>query len=97
MAESVNVIQLTAEGVTQGFIAKGDIRHDVMVRSCKEQFKPSQYEDEVLNLDKATVVQGHLRWVPATDEYGDPCGSRLITARSAGHGAFFGTQLVLLG
>lgn len=84
MAESVKVIQLSAEGVTQGFIAKGDVKPDVMVRSCKEHFMPSQYEDEVLNLDKAKVVQGH-------------CGSRLISARSAGHGAFFGTQLVLLG
>lgn len=96
MAESVKVIQLSAEGITQGFIAKGDVQPDVMVRSCKEHYMPSQYEDEVLNLDKAKVVQGHFRWVPATDEYGDPCGSKLITARSAGHGAFFGTQLVLL-
>lgn len=97
MAESVKVIQLSAEGVTQAFIAKGDIEHHVMVQACKEQFMPSQFENEVLNLDKAEVVQGHFRWVPATDEYGDPCGSRLISARAAGHGAFFGTQLVLLG
>ena len=95
MAEQVNVIQLSAEGVTQAFIAKGEIPPDVMLTACQEQFKPSQYEDAAINLDKAKIVQGHYRWIPARDEYGEFCGSRLISTERAGRGSFFGTELVV--
>jgi len=96
MTNQVKVIQLSAEGVTQAFIAKGGIPPEVMVQACQEQFKPSQYEDDAINLDKVKVVQGNYRWIPARDEYGEPCGSRLIPAETASKGSFFGTELVLL-
>lgn len=96
MANQVKVIQLSAEGVTQAFIAKGEIPSDVMLTACQEQFKPSEYEDAAINFDKAKIVQGHYRWIPARDEYGEPCGSRLVPSETAGKGSFFGTELVLL-
>jgi len=95
MGEQIKVIQLSAEGITQAFIAKGDIPSDVMTLACQNQFKPSQYEDAVINLNNAKIIQGFYRWVPATDEYGEPCGSRLIAAEKAGKGSFFATELVL--
>ena len=95
MADQVKVIQLSAEGVTQAFIAKGNIPSDVMLLACQEQFMPSQYEDAAIDLDKAKIVKGHYRWIPARDEYGDPCGSRLIPTETVGKGSFFGTELVI--
>lgn len=94
--QKVKVTQLCAEGVTQAFIAKGDISNEVMQKACQEQFVPSQYEDTPIDLSRAKIIKGLYRWVPARDEYGEFCGSQLIKAEKGGKGSFFATELVLI-
>lgn len=95
MTDPIKVIQLSAEGVTQSFIAKGSVAPEVMRKACQEQFIPSEYEDSGINVDNSKVVQGNYRWIPAKSEDGEFCGSRLISTDAAGQGSFFGTELIL--
>jgi len=95
MGRQVKVTQLSSEGVTQAFIAKGDVEPDAMMKACHEQFIPSQYEDTPINLCNSKIHKGQYRWVPARDEHGEYCGSRLIPTKKAGKGSFFGTQLIV--
>ena len=95
MSRQVKVTQLSAEGVTHAFIAKGDVTPDAMKKACQEQFIPSQYEDAAIDLSGAKINKGQYRWVPARDEYGEFCGSRLVPTEKVGKGSFFGTELIV--
>jgi hypothetical protein len=91
----IELIQICAEGTVQSFLAKGDHSEEVMKEAAHEQFVPSQYEDHPIDLSRAKVVQGRYRWVPYNDEFGDPCGSKLIEAKEGGRGSFFATELIV--
>lgn len=93
--ETVEVIPLYESGLTLSFMAKGNIDTDVMKRSCLANWSPSQYEDDTLNLDFATILRGVYRWVPMLNEYGEYCGSRLIPAEDGSRGSFYATELIL--
>tara|TARA_Y100001936_G_scaffold238943_1_gene271331 strand:- start:1587 stop:1769 length:183 start_codon:yes stop_codon:yes gene_type:complete len=58
MSRQVKVTQLSAEGVTQAFIAKGDVTPDAMKKACQEQFIPSQYEDAAIDLSGRSISVG---------------------------------------
>lgn len=92
METDIKVVHLGAEGMTQGFIAKGNITLELMLDACREQFKPSQYEDNDINIENAKIELGYFRWIPTHDECGEICGSRLVNS-APGPGAFVGTML----
>lgn len=95
MPSKVVVTQITAEGITLSFLAKGYVAPDDMKKACQAQFVPTQYEDGAIDVERARIAHRRYRWIPARDESGEFCGSQLIVVTDHNPGSFEGTELIL--
>lgn len=92
---AIDVIQLSRLGITESFVAKGSISSEEMMQACTEQFRPSKYEQQPIQLENSVITRGTYRWAPMKDENGECCGMMLYPAENGSVGSFYATQLHL--